>query len=259
MDSEAGRFSVAGKRVVVTGGSRGIGLMVARGFVEEGAEVVVASRDAAACEAAAAELGERCAAVPADLGSEEGTAALVAAVGERWGALDVLVNNAGAVWAAPLEEYPLAAFDKLWRVNVRGVFALTQGLLPALRAAATPDDPARVVNVGSIDGLRVPFFDNYAYSASKAAVHMLTRHLAADLAAEAIAVNAIAPGPFRSKMMAAVLDDERTGAEIRAKIPLGRLGAPADAAGMAIFLAGPAAAWVTGAVIPLDGGVSLRD
>jgi NAD(P)-dependent dehydrogenase (short-subunit alcohol dehydrogenase family) len=258
MEQSEARFAVAGKRVVVTGGSRGIGLMIARGFVEEGAEVIVSSRNAETCEEVTAELGPRCAAVPADLGTDEGAATLIAAVDERWGELDVLVNNAGAVWAAPLDEYPVAAFDKLWQLNVRGVFALTQGLLPALRAAAEPEAPARVINIGSVDGLRVPFFDNYGYSATKAALHMLTRHLAAALAPDGVAVNAIAPGPFRSRMMEAVLDDEESGPEILAKIPFGRLGGEGDAAGLAIFLAGPASSWLTGAVIPLDGGLSLR-
>lgn len=255
------RFSVAGRTVVVTGGSRGIGAMLARGFVEADAEVIISARSVAACEETAADLSQigPCEAVPADLGTVEGVERLAAAVRRRWSKLDVLINNAGAAWGAPFEEYPLEALDKLWRINVKGVFALTQSLLPSLRQAASPEEPSRVINIGSVDGLRVPFFDNYGYSSTKAAVHMLTRHLASALATEQITVNAIAPGPFHSHMMASVLDDEETGAEILAKVPLGRLGAPEDVAGLAIFLAGPASAWMTGAVIPLDGGLSTAN
>ncbi|MEZ5078812.1 MAG: SDR family oxidoreductase [Solirubrobacterales bacterium] len=256
MSSSEDLFSVRGRRVLVTGGSGGIGLMLARGFAAAGAEVIVSSRDAEACEAAAAEIGG--VAVPADVGTDAGVATLVEAVGDRWGGLEVLINNAGVAWGAPLDEYPVEAFDKQWRVNVRGAFALTQGLLAPLRASAREGALARVINIGSVDGMRVPFFDNFGYSATKAAVHMLTRHLAEALATDGITVNAIASGPFRSKMMRSVLDDERTGPEILARIPLGRLGASADVAGLAIFLASPAASWLTGAVIPLDGGLSLR-
>ncbi len=172
------------------------------------------------------------------------------------GPLHVLVNNAGATWGAPLEEYPESAFDKLWNINVKGVFQLTQRFLPQLRQAAGADDPARVINVGSIDGLRVPALESYAYSATKSAVHMLTRHLAKRLAGEHITVNAIAPGPFESKMMAFALDDPATRASIAASVPLGRIGRPEDMAGAAIYLASRAGAYLTGTVIPVDGGIS---
>ncbi|WP_422752610.1 glucose 1-dehydrogenase [Micromonospora sp. WMMD708] len=253
-------FSVDGKTVLVTGGSRGIGLMIARGFVRAGATVVISSRKADVCEAVAKELSAegRCEAIPADLGDDAGADALAAAVRERYDRLDVLVNNAGATWGAPLESYPGSAFDKLWAVNVKAVFRLTTALLPALRAAAGDDDPARVINIGSVDGLRVPAMEVYAYSATKAAVHMLTRSLAHQLAAERITVNAIAPGPFESKMMAFALDDPATRAAITQQVPLGRIGRPDDMAGAAIFLASRAGAYLTGAVIPVDGGITTH-
>ncbi|WP_250573886.1 SDR family oxidoreductase [Nonomuraea sediminis] len=244
-------FSVEGKTVVVTGGSRGIGQMIAAGFVSAGAKVYISSRKAAEVEKTAASLG--CVAVPADLSTADGVAALVEAVD---GPLDVLVNNAGATWGAPLEEFPEHAFDKLWNINVKGVFYLTQRFLPQLRAAAAPDDPARVINVGSVDGIRVPSVENYAYSASKAGVHMLTKHLARQLAPEHITVNAIAPGPFDSKMMAFALDDPATRAAIASNVPLGRIGHPDDVAGAAIYLASRAGSYLTGTVIPIDGGIT---
>lgn len=244
-------FSVEGKTVVVTGGSRGIGRMIAAGFVAAGATVVISARKAAEVDKTAAELG--CTAVQADLSTPEGVDTLVTAVG---GPLHVLVNNAGATWGAPLEEYPEHAFDKLWDINVKGVFYLTQKFLPNLREAAGPDDPARVINVGSIDGIRVPALESYAYSSTKAAVHMLTRHLARQLAKEHITVNAIAPGPFDSKMMAFALDDPATRAAIASNVPLGRIGRPDDMAGTAVFLSSRAGSYLTGTVIPVDGGIS---
>jgi NAD(P)-dependent dehydrogenase (short-subunit alcohol dehydrogenase family) len=168
----------------------------------------------------------------------------------------VLVNNAGAAWGAPLEEYPEHAFDKLWNINVKGVFFLTQRFLPQLRAAASAEDPARVINIGSIDGIRVPSVENYAYSASKSGVHMLTRHLARQLAREHITVNAIAPGPFESKMMAFALDDPAIRETVVSSVPMGRIGRPDDMAGAAIYLSSRAGAYLTGTVIPVDGGIS---
>lgn len=253
-------FSVEGKTVLVTGGSRGIGLMIAQGFVRAGAHVIISSRKADVCEAVAAQLSAegRCEAIPADVGADAGAEALAAAVRDRVGRLDVLVNNAGATWGAPLEDYPEAAFDKLWAINVKAVFRLTTALLPALRAAASADDPARVINIGSIDGIRVPLMEVYAYSATKAAVHMLTRSLAHQLASEQITVNAIAPGPFESKMMAFALDDPASRAAIEQQVPLGRIGRPEDMAGTAIYLSSRAGAYLTGAVIPVDGGITTH-
>ena len=249
-------FSVAGKTVVVTGGSRGIGLMIARGFVEGGARVVISSRKAEVCERVAAELSQvgECVAVPADLSGEEACRRLAGEVGEREGRVHVLVNNAGATWGAALETYPGAAWDKVLDLNLKAPFFLTRAMLPLLEAAAGPDDPARVVNVGSIDGLRVPAMPTYAYSASKAGLHHLTRVLARELGPRGVTVNAIAPGPFESNMMAETL--RVLGDEIASAAPLGRIGRPDDMAGAALYLASRAGAYVTGAVIPVDGGLA---
>jgi NAD(P)-dependent dehydrogenase (short-subunit alcohol dehydrogenase family) len=249
-------FSISGKTALVTGGSRGIGLMIARGFVDAGAKVYISSRKADVCEQVAAELSASgdCVALPADLSTEDECIRLANELAEREPKLDILVNNAGANWAAPLAEFGDAAWDRVLGLNVKGVFHLTRELVPSLKAAATHGDPSRVINIGSIDGLRAPEFETYSYSASKAAVHHLTRTLAKRLAREGITVNAIAPGPFESKMMAATL--EAFGDVIKAQCPLGRIGEPDDLAGTAIFLASRAGAYLTGAVIPVDGGIS---
>ena len=253
--SVADLFSVAGKVALVTGGSRGIGLMIASGLVDAGAKVYVASRKKEECDRTAAELSKRgsCVALPGDLSSHAGTKALAEALAARESALHVLVNNAGANWGASLAEYPEAAWDKVMALNVKAVFDLTRLLLPQLQKGSRPGDPARVINVGSIDGLQVPLLETYAYSTSKAAVHHLTRVLARKLA-PAITVNAIAPGPFESKMMAETL--KNFGDAIKKSCPLGRIGEPSDMAGIAIYLASKAGAYVTGAVIPVDGGIS---
>ena len=250
-------FSVEGKTAVVTGGSRGIGLMIARGLVEGGARVYISSRKTEVCERVAAELSEvgECVALPADLSGEAACRRLSAAVREREQAVQVLVNNAGATWGAPLEEYPGAAWDKLLELNLKAPFFLTRAMLPLLEAGAGPGDPARVINVGSIDGLRVPAMPTYAYSASKAGLHHLTRVLARELGPRGVTVNAIAPGPFESKMMAETL--RRFGDEMAAAAPLGRIGRPDDMAGAALYLASRAGAYVTGAVLPVDGGITL--
>jgi NAD(P)-dependent dehydrogenase (short-subunit alcohol dehydrogenase family) len=249
-------FSIEGKVALVTGGSRGIGLMIARGYAERGARVYISARSADACAAAAAEVAKvgTCAALPADLSKHAEVKRLAAELAGREPALHVLVNNAGANWGAPIEEYPDAAWDKVLALNVKAIFHLTVALLPQLAAAATPEDPARVINIGSADGLQVPLLETYAYSASKAAVHHLTRVLARKLAPRDITVNAVAPGPFESKMMAATL--ERFGDAIAKTNPRKRIGTPEDMAGVAIYLASRAGAYVTGAVIPVDGGIS---
>ena len=250
-------FSIEGKVALVTGGSRGIGLMIARGYAEAGARVYISSRKAEVCEEAAAELSKvgTAIALPADLGSEAEANRLAAELSERESALHILVNNAGANWGAPIAEYPDDAWDKVLALNLKAVFHLTRALIPQLSAAASADDPARVINIGSIDGLQVPALETYAYSSSKAAVHHLTRVLARKLAPEKITVNAVAPGPFQSKMMAATLD--QFGDMIAKNCPMGRIGEPDDMAGVAIYLASRAASYVTGTVIPVDGGLSI--
>ena len=253
-----GLFDISGKTALVTGGSRGIGLMIARGLVQAGARVIVSSRKTEEIEAAARELAEHgdCVAIPGDVATPEGVAALAQATQARFPRLDILVNNAGATWGAPFEEFPWAGWEKVMHTNVQGIFELTVALLGALRAAASAAEPARVINIGSVDGLRTPSVENYSYSASKAAVHMLTRHLAKRLASEHVTVNAIAPGPFESRMMAWALDDPENRASIEQMVPLGRIGRPDDVAGLTLFLASRAGAYLTGTVIPLDGGIT---
>jgi NAD(P)-dependent dehydrogenase (short-subunit alcohol dehydrogenase family) len=252
-------FDLQNRTALVTGGSRGIGFMIARGLIQAGVRVFISSRKAEDLEAAAAELaqdGGTCVAIPADLSRPEGARALGDAVRSQTGRLDILVNNAGATWGAPLEDFPASGWDRAMHTNLEGVFHLTVSLLPELRAAATPEAPARVVNIGSVDGIRVPVMESYSYSASKAAVHMLTRHLAKRLAPEHITVNAIAPGPFESKMMAFMLRDEESRRAVEEMVPLRRIGRPDDAAGLTIFLCSRAGSYLTGAVIPLDGGIT---
>jgi NAD(P)-dependent dehydrogenase (short-subunit alcohol dehydrogenase family) len=248
-------FDVAGKTVLVTGGSRGIGEMIARGFVEAGATVFISSRKAEVCNDLAAQLSTvgSCTPLPADLSTEAECQRLANELARRIDHLDVLVNNAGATWGAPMDEYDEKAFERVFALNVKGVFHLTKFLRPLLEAAGTPDSPARVINIGSIDGLKVPMLETYAYSASKAAVHQLTRHLAKQLAPN-VTVNAIAPGPFESKMMHATL--EAFGDAIAASAPMKRIGRPSDMAGAAIFLASPAASYITGVILPVDGGIA---
>ncbi len=248
-------FNVDGKIALVTGGSRGIGLMIAQGFVENGVKTYISSRKQKVCDEVAAELSKSgtCISLPFDLGSMEGVEGLAKAISEREEKLDILVNNAGATWGAPLDEFPEAGWDKVMTLNVKSPFFLTQKLLPNLRAATNADDPARVINIGSIDGLKAPMLETYSYSASKAGINHLTRHLATRLAPENIIVNGIAPGPFESKMMEATLN--AVGDQIAASNPRGRIGVPSDMAGTAIFLSSKASAYITGAVIAVDGGI----
>jgi NAD(P)-dependent dehydrogenase (short-subunit alcohol dehydrogenase family) len=248
-------FSIAGKTALVTGGGRGIGRMIAGGFVDAGVRTYISSRNAEVCDTVAAELSEvgECISVPADLSTESGCRELGAEMARRQDKVHILVNNAGNTWGAPLEDFDDAAWDRVLALNVKGVFHTTKFMLPLLEAAASADDPARVVNIGSIDGIQVPVLETYSYSASKAAVHQLTRHLARKLAPR-ITVNAIAPGPFQSKMMAATLD--AFGEQIAAGAPLKRIGRPDDMAGAAIYLVSRAGAYLTGVILPVDGGIA---
>jgi NAD(P)-dependent dehydrogenase (short-subunit alcohol dehydrogenase family) len=248
-------FSIDGKVAVVTGGTRGIGRMIAEAYVRAGVKVYVSSRKEDAVAQKVEELSAlgTCVGIPANLSTEDECRRLAEEVTAHDGAVHILVNNAGATWGAPLDEYDAAAWDRVLDLNVKSVFQLTRFLRPALEAAATDDDPARVINIGSIDGIHVPIMETYAYSASKAAVHQLTRHLAKRLAPK-VTVNAIAPGPFESKMMAQTLRD--FGEQIAADAPMRRIGRPSDMGGAAIYLASPAASYVTGVVLPVDGGIA---
>lgn len=252
-------FSLAGRTALVTGGATGIGRMIAEALMRAGAEVLIASRKGEACEAVAAELNAlgaagRAQGLAGDVGTEAGVAALAAAVAERAPRLHILVNNAGKSWGAPMGEFPFKAWDAVMSVNVAGLFSLTQALLPQLRAAGTAEDPARVINLGSVMGTQPMGNRAYSYAASKAAVHHLTRILAQELVTEHVTVNAFAPGPFQSRMMAFATADAEARARTEAGVPMRRLGRPEDIAGALLFLCGRGGSYTTGAVIPIDGG-----
>lgn len=249
-------FSIQGKTALVTGGGSGIGWMIAEGFARAGAKVYIASRKKAELDARIAELGDGgdCTALVADLSTEAGCNGLGDELEGLESSLDILVNNAGANWGAPYEEFPESGWDRVLDVNVKGVFQLTRRLTPLLEKAASAEDPARVINIGSIDGIGVPALETFSYSASKAAVHHMTCVLAKKLAKKKITVNAVAPGPFQSRMMKATL--ENVGDAITEMVPLRRIGSPEDMAGVALFLASRAGAYLTATVIPVDGGIS---
>ena len=253
-------FDLTGKTALVTGGSRGIGRMIAHGYLQAGATVFISSRKADACKQAADELSTAgpCHALPADISLDADRERLVAALGERTRQLDVLVNNAGAAWGAPFESFPTTGFRKILDLNVTALFFLTRDLTPLLTAAARENNPARVINIGSMDGLKAPTVlktGTFPYSASKAAVHHLTRSLALELAPRHITVNAVAPGFFESKMTEQPLAQFRV--EIEQNCPLHRIGRPEEMAGVAIYLASRAGAYTNGVVIPVDGGTSI--
>ena len=256
-------FSIQGKTAVVTGGSRGIGRMIAGEFLKAGAaRVYICARRAEACDEAAAELsqlGGECVSVPCDVGSSEGVETLARAVEEREERLHILVNNAGTAWGAPVETHPIEQVDRVLQVNVRAMFHLTQRLLSLLRAAASAEDPARVINIGSIDGLSIPRFENFGYSASKAAVHMLTRHLGHALVGDHVNVNAIAPGLFPSRMTRTVFEHPEVAEATVRDIPMRRAGTAEDVGGTAIYLSSRAGAYLTGVVIPVSGGLATVD
>ena len=249
-------FGLHGKTALVTGGTRGIGMMTARGLLQAGATVVISSRKADAVAEAVTALSEfgPVRGVAADLSRQQECARLAADVMAGTDALHILVNNAGATWGEPLEKFPAAAWDKVLDLNLKSPFWMVQELLPALRRAGTKEDPARIINIGSIDALHVSPMPTYSYSASKAAVHQLTRVLARELGPQHITVNAVAPGPFESKMMAATL--EAFGDAIAAAAPMRRIGRDDDMAGIAVFLTSRAGSYLTGAVIPVDGGIA---
>ncbi len=247
-------FSVAGKVALVTGGSRGIGLMIARGLAENGVKTYISSRSAEACDKAAAELSLHgdCIALPADLSQLDEIERLTTELAAREDKLHILVNNAGAAWGAAIGEVPEIGWDKVMDLNAKALFFLTQALLPQLEATGSPTDPARVINIGSVDGLGIPQLETYSYPASKAAVHHLTHVLAHHLGPRHVTVNAVAPGPFDTNMMNYTLTNH--GEDIKRVVPRGRVGEPEDMAGVVIYLSSRAGAYVTGAVIPVDGG-----
>ncbi len=249
-------FDLTGKSALVTGGTRGIGMMMARGLLQAGARVVISSRKADACAQAQELLSDfgDVTAIPADLSQHDECRRLADLVTSESDGLHILVNNAGATWGEPLETFPDSAWDKVLDLNLKSPFWLVQALLPALSQAGTADDPSRIINVGSIDGIHVSRLPVYSYASSKAALHQLTRVLARELGPQHVTVNAIAPGPFRSKMMAATLD--AFGESIAASSPLGRIGRDDDMAGVAVFLASRAGAYLTGTIIPVDGGIA---
>ncbi|KAF2276605.1 NAD(P)-binding protein [Westerdykella ornata] len=249
-------FGVKGKVVLVTGGAKGIGRMISEGFVANGANVYISSRDGKACAQACKELNAmgkgQAEYVVADFYKEEDILKLAEELRKREGKLHILVNNSGSNWGESYDTYPSAAWDRVLNLNLKRVFQLTQAVTPLLEAAATKEDPARVINIGSVDGLRVPALETFAYSASKAGLHHLSRVLASHLGKRGITSNTLACGPFQSKMMKATL--EKFGDAIASNVPLGRIGSPEDVAGCCIWLGSRAGAWVNGATIALDGG-----
>ncbi len=254
-------FSIEGKVALITGGSRGIGEMIAAGFLSSGAKVYISSRKADVCNSTAERLsqeyGSECISLPSDLSNLEGINSLVKELNSKEKHLDILINNAGAAWGAPLDEYPENGWDKVMDTNVKGVFFLTQKLLPLLRSGAKKE-PSRVVNIGSIDGLSAGAFENYAYGPSKAALHHLTRILAANLIKEKIIVNAIAPGPFPTWMLSTGVgfggETDVDWTAVGEGNPSGRVGDMKDIAGLAIFLSSRASEYTVGQTIACDGG-----
>ncbi len=250
-------FNLEGKVAIITGGSRGIGAMMARGFVENGVKTYITARKKEELDATAKELSQygQCIAIVSDISTLDGIKALTQEIMQHEDKIDILINNAGATWGAPVTEFPEAGWDKIMDLNVKSPFFLIQQLLPVLKAAGSKEDPARVINIGSVNGLSYSGMTNYSYSASKAAIMHLTKHLAADLVKDNINVNAIAPGFFPSKMTAFVLDGHEE--QAAASIPRGRIGSPEDAAGTAIYLSSRASAWMTGNTMILDGGQTI--
>lgn len=253
-------FDISGKIVLITGGASGMGRMLAEGMLGAGAKVYITSRKADECQLAAEEMSSigTCVGIPAGLDNPEALAELAARLAEYENSLDVLINNAGRTWGAPLESFPGKAWAPVMAVNVQAPFTLVQELLPLLKRAGAraADDPARVINIGSIGGKVVEPLNAYSYAASKAAIHHLSRVMAADLAPDNITVNAVLPGYFPTKMTAHIRSDEEQSEEFVARVPLARFGSPEDIVGMCIFLSSRAGAYVTGAEMVVDGGMS---
>lgn len=249
-------FSLAGKRALVTGGTSGIGLMIAQGLVQRGVHTFIVGRNAATCEETAAALSAsgRCEAIAADLSTLGGVATVTAALGARIDALDILVNNAGAMYEAPLDTFAVEGWDAIFDLNLRSVFFLTQQLLPWLRRAGQGETHASIINIGSIGGTRVGPKENYSYQAAKAGLHHLTRSLANRLGREEITVNAIAPGFFPSRLTQ--IPDEVL-PEVLKQVPRRRMGRPDDMIGAVVFLASRAGSFITGDVLALDGGMAI--
>lgn len=247
-------FNLKGKIALVTGGSRGIGAMIAEGFVRNGVKTYISSRKSDPCDKKAKELSKygECISIPADLTDMNEMDKLVTKIKDKETKLNILVNNAGAAWGASFDDFPEIGWDKVMDTNVKSIFFLTQKLVDILEASASTSDPSRIINIGSIDGLGIPRAETYSYPASKAAVHQLTKVLANRLANRNINVNAIAPGPFESNMMAHTL--EEYGEQIKSSVPRGRIGVPEDMAGASIFLSSKASSYITGSIIPVDGG-----
>ena len=247
-------FNLKGKIALVTGGSRGIGAMIAEGFVRNGVKTYISSRKSDPCNKKAKELSKygECISIPADLTDMNEMDKLVTKIKDKETKLNILVNNAGAAWGASFDDFPEIGWDKVMDTNVKSVFFLTQKLVDISEASASTSDPSRIINIGSIDGLGIPRAETYSYPASKAAVHQLTKVLANRLANRNINVNAIAPGPFQSNMMAHTL--EEYGEQIKSSVPRGRIGVPEDMAGASIFLSSRASSYITGSIIPVDGG-----
>ena len=260
-------FSLSGKKALVTGGATGIGRMIATGLARAGAEVMIASRKGADCAAVAAEIngiaasegtGGSVVGFAGDVSTEEGVDALAAEVQSRTDTLHILFNNAGTTWGEPMKQFPYGAWSRVLDVNVTGLFHLTRQLLPQLAAAGQLGDPARVVNLGSVMGTAALGDGAYSYSASKAAVHHLTRIMAKELAHKQITFNAFAPGPFQSKMTAFATGSDEKAAQVGKGVPLQRIGSPDDIAGAALFLCGKGGAYITGAILPIDGGIHVQ-
>ncbi|WP_108812839.1 SDR family oxidoreductase [Sphingorhabdus sp. Alg231-15] len=245
-------FSLEGRVALVTGGHRGIGRMISEGFLAQGAKVYISGRKADACAAAAAEMGDNCISVPGDVSTVEGCKALAAEIAKHEEKLDILINNAGVAWGEEYLSFPESGWDKVMDTNVKGLFFLTQALHPQLKAAASFDRPAKVVNIASIDGFKVNPWETYSYQASKAAVVHLTRKMASKLISDDIIMSGIAPGAFASNMNKAARDYEDA---VEKGIPAKRIGRPEDMAAAAIYLSSSAGDYVVGTTLIVDGGV----